>query len=112
MSHRNPVITISIGLALILYVFPALSGPLNDERKAELKHLLLHDCGSCHGMTLKGGLGPALTADVLAGKPRLYLQQTIRDGHPGTPMPPWRGILTQEEINYLVELLTTEAGRS
>jgi len=67
--------------------------------------MLRHDCGSCHGMTLKGGLGPAITSDALRGKPAPYLFQTIRDGHPGTPMPPWLGILNEQEIHYLVEIL-------
>jgi mono/diheme cytochrome c family protein len=31
---------------------------LDTARQAELLHLLKHDCGSCHGMTRKGGLGP------------------------------------------------------
>ena len=29
-------------------------------RRAELVTLVRQDCGSCHGLTLKGGLGPAL----------------------------------------------------
>ena len=39
------------------------------ERQAKLDHLLLQDCGSCHGLRMTGGLGPALTRDALAGKP-------------------------------------------
>lgn len=77
------------------------------ERQAELLHLLKQDCGSCHGMTLKGGLGPALTQQALAGKPVEYLYLTVRDGHPGTPMPPWQGILADEEIRWLVEQMRT-----
>ncbi|MDX2370482.1 MAG: hypothetical protein QNK36_19105, partial [Colwellia sp.] len=33
---------------------------LSNPRKAQLTHMVKQDCGSCHGMTLKGGLGPAL----------------------------------------------------
>lgn len=75
------------------------------QRQGELLHLLRHDCGSCHGMTLKGGLGPALTQEALAGKPVEYLYLTVRDGHSGTPMPPWRGILDDMEIQWLVTQL-------
>jgi len=72
------------------------------ERAAELEHLLRHDCGSCHGMTLKGGLGPALQPEALQGKTAEFLKITIQHGRPGTPMPPWRGILTEEDIDWLV----------
>ena len=78
---------------------------LSQQRRVELQHMLRHDCGSCHGMTLKGGLGPALTAEALAGKPADFLLTTIRDGRPGTPMPPWGELLSEEEIVYLVKVL-------
>lgn len=74
-------------------------------RQAELSHLLRHDCGSCHGMTLKGGLGPSLLPEALRGKPAPYLESTILDGRFGTPMPPWRGFLTEEEVRWLVQQL-------
>lgn len=98
-------------LAPILALLGALSIPafatdtLDETRKEALRHLLLHDCGSCHGMTLKGGLGPPLTVAALSNKPEPYVYYTIRNGHPGTPMPPWRDILTDSEIRYLVQLL-------
>lgn len=75
------------------------------QRQAELIHLLKHDCGSCHGMMLKGGLGPALVPEALTGKSADYLFQTVRDGRPGTPMPSWRSVLTEVEMRYLVKLL-------
>lgn len=74
-------------------------------RQDELVGLLRHDCGSCHGMTLKGGLGPALTREAMVARPKEYLYHTVRDGHPGTPMPPWRGLLSDEEIMWLVTQL-------
>jgi cytochrome c55X len=74
-------------------------------RQVELRHLLDQDCGSCHGMTRKGGLGPALLPANLAGKPDELLIATILDGRPGTAMPPWRGQLTEAEAAWLVEQL-------
>jgi cytochrome c55X len=74
-------------------------------RQAELRHLLKQDCGSCHGMTLKGGLGPALLPANLDGKPDELLVISILDGRPGTAMPPWRGLLTEAEAEWLVEQL-------
>jgi cytochrome c55X len=57
-------------------------------RQAELMTLLRHDCGSCHGLTMKGGLGPPLLPDTLAGKDEQVLAGIILDGVPGKPMPP------------------------
>lgn len=81
------------------------------QRQAELVYMLRHDCGSCHGMTLKGGLGPALTPDALVNKPLDYLLQTVRDGHLGTPMPPWKGILSEDDMRFLVEILLEGVAR-
>lgn len=91
-------------LAGLLSMQSAIADPV-PARKAELLHLLRHDCGSCHGMTLKGGLGPPLLPDTLASKPSELLALTILDGREGTAMPPWRGELSVEEVNWLVDRL-------
>lgn len=85
----------------------ALAETLTQERKAELKNLLIQDCGSCHGMTMKGGLGPALTPDVLKNKSRLMIEMTITYGRPGTPMPPWNTLLSKQDINWIIDTLYT-----
>ena len=51
-----------------------------DWRAAELERLVRQDCGSCHGMTLKGGLGSDLRADALMGKDPGVLAEIILDG--------------------------------
>lgn len=84
---------------------PAAGTGIVPSRQAELRHLLKQDCGSCHGMTLKGGLGPALLPANLDGKPDELLVISILDGRPGTAMPPWRGMLTEAEAQWLVEQL-------
>jgi cytochrome c55X len=78
---------------------------LTTARITELNNLLLQDCGSCHGMTMKGGLGPALTADVLRTKDRALIETTILNGRPGTPMPPWNTLLSGEEVRWIVDTL-------
>jgi cytochrome c55X len=78
---------------------------MDEHRQAELRHLLLHDCGSCHGMTLQGGLGPALLPKALAGKPDAFLKYTILNGRSGTPMPPWRDILSDADVTWIVRAL-------
>ena len=78
---------------------------ITSARQQELRHLLSHDCGSCHGLTLRGGLGPALTREALAGKSRQAMVTTILQGRAGTPMPPWSPLLSRQEAEWLVELL-------
>jgi cytochrome c55X len=74
-------------------------------RQKELIHLVRQDCGSCHGMTLKGGLGPALLPATLAGKPVESLVATVMGGRPGTPMPPWHRFLVEDEAQWIVDKL-------
>ena len=90
------------GAALSATALVALPEPA---RRAELVHLVRQDCGSCHGLTLKGGLGPALTPEALAGKSPDGLRATILHGRPGTPMAPWRSFLTEQEAGWVVEVL-------
>ncbi len=93
--------------AVTLLAAPALAEPSapNGDRLKELVHLVRQDCGSCHGLTLKGGLGPALLPETLLDKPAEGLVATIISGRPGTPMPPFRGILTEDEAAWIVEQL-------
>lgn len=76
-------------------------------RQRALLYLLKQDCGSCHGLTLKGGLGPALRPEALHDKSDDLLLDTILHGRPGTPMPPWAFSLTAEEARWLVQRLRT-----
>jgi cytochrome c55X len=91
-------------LLLVAATSTALAQP-GPEREAELRHLLVQDCGSCHGLTLAGGLGPPLRSGDLAGKPAEVLVQTILEGRPGTAMPPWRPFVNPQEAAWLVDQL-------
>ena len=88
----------------------AMAGAPDAGRQAQLLYLLKHDCGSCHGMTRKGGLGPALLPENLRNFPVEFLVTTILDGRPGTPMPPWRGELSAADARWLVEALNRGEG--
>ena len=74
-------------------------------RRAELVSLVRQDCGSCHGLTLKGGLGPSLEPAALAGKDAEALGFVILHGRRSTPMPPWREHLSEDEARWIVEQL-------
>ena len=76
-------------------------------RQQELLRLLRQDCGSCHGMRLTGGLGPALTPEALSARPEAGLVATIVAGRPGTAMPPWRRFLSEAEAQWLVVRLVS-----
>jgi cytochrome c55X len=89
--------------SLLLAADCGLAAGISDPRQAELLNMLKHDCGSCHGLTLRGGLGPALHPESLAGKPADYLAATILYGRPGTPMPPWRPFLSPQEAAWMAE---------
>jgi cytochrome c55X len=78
---------------------------ISEPRKGELRHLLKQDCGSCHGLTMRGGLGPPITPEALAERDRETMVATVLYGRPGTPMPPWSTILTEQEVRWLVDLL-------
>lgn len=95
-------------LALALALMPTLAeaGEVpSRQRQAAILHLLKHDCGSCHGMTLKGGLGPPLRPAAIADLSDEALVETILNGRPGTPMAPWRISLNANEAGWLVKRL-------
>ncbi len=105
MPERRPGRLLALALGLGLLAASAAAGEPDAARRAELRHRLLQDCGSCHGLTLKGGLGPPLLAESLAGKDRDGLVVTVLEGRPGTPMPPWKVELTEAEAAWLVDRL-------
>ena len=78
---------------------------IESSRQNELLYFLKHDCGSCHGMTMKGGLGPALLPETLASKPKSFLVTTILEGRPNTAMPPWKSMLSYDEAVWITEQL-------
>jgi cytochrome c55X len=92
-------------LIFLMSLSPPAQADPDVAHQAQLLNLLRQDCGACHGMTLKGGLGPSLLPQALAGKPPELLRATILDGRSGTPMPPWRGILSTDDVAWLVDQL-------
>jgi cytochrome c55X len=100
----------AVGAALLVTAASFAPALLADDapgaaRRAELVSLVRQDCGSCHGMTLKGGLGPPLTRDALRDKPATSLVGAVLYGRPGTPMPPWREFVSGVEAEWIVRQL-------
>ncbi|MEZ5662236.1 MAG: cytochrome c [Burkholderiaceae bacterium] len=96
---------------LLLLVSPAIAvsaqqaGEPDAARAQALVRMVRQDCGSCHGMRLTGGLGPALTPAALADFPLDSLVAVIYHGRPGTPMPPWKAMLSEPEARWIADRL-------
>lgn len=106
MPRQGAIAALLLVLGLCGPVGPAAAaGPGDDAHRAGLLNLLKQDCGSCHGMTMKGGLGPALLPELISVKDIDHLVDTILDGRPGTPMPPWRPFLSRGDAVWMVEQL-------
>ncbi len=100
MPRSGPAICLVFLAAIV--VAGSLAAAPSKTRQDELIYRLRQDCGSCHGMTLKGGLGPPLLPAAMAGKPDEALVEVILNGLPGTPMPPWNIEISRDEAAWLV----------
>lgn len=98
-------IVLAVAAAVIATPLSAARSEPDAATRARLTHLLVQDCGSCHGLTLQGGLGKSLLPDDVSDRSVEVLAEIILDGIPGTPMPPWKGLITTEEALFLAETL-------
>ena len=103
MSLR--MLCLGLGAILLAAAGAACAQTVSASRQAELIRLVRQDCGSCHGMTLRGGLGPPLTAQALKEKPPESLKAAILRGRPGTPMPPWAVFMSEADAAWIVNQL-------
>ncbi len=90
--------------AILVLAFPA-HAEVTPERAGKLEHIVIQDCGSCHGLTMKGGLGSALTPEALADAEPEGLAMIILDGVPGTAMPRWRPVLSEDDALWIADYL-------
>ncbi|MBL1143073.1 MAG: cytochrome c [Proteobacteria bacterium] len=104
--YYNFFFCVTFSLTLLI-PYPVIASDISNDRQQELIHLIQHDCGSCHGMTLKGGLGTPLTVENLQNKSNEALISIIMNGVKGTPMPPWKDVLAEQEVVWMVKQLKT-----
>lgn len=90
---------------LLAFISVSVQAEPPQVRQDQLIYRLRQDCGSCHGMTLKGGLGPPLLPTAIAGKDDDGLIEVILHGVAGTPMPPWDFEISRDEAAWLVRRL-------
>jgi cytochrome c55X len=81
------------------------AAPPDAQRQQALVRLVRQDCGACHGMKLTGGLGPPLTRQALAERPLESIVSTTLYGRPGTPMPPWKAMLSAADAQWIAQQL-------
>lgn len=99
-----PAVAVAAALAASVAASVA-TADVPTQRAAELEHMVLQDCGSCHGLTRKGGLGSPLTPEALSHAEPEALALIILDGVTDTAMPPWRPLLTEEEALWIADYL-------
>ena len=106
-SRKMSMMKLSILFVLSLGLFNTAiaNDSISVERQQFLKNLLVQDCGSCHGLQFKGGLGPDLLSERLKQLPAAFIASTILDGRPGTAMPPWKSILSDRDASWITTRL-------
>jgi len=63
-------------------------------------------CASCHGDDFRGGRASSLVDETWAfGGSDLDLAESIRNGRPGTLMPPFKALLDEQQIRSLIVLV-------
>ena len=92
-------------ITLLILNSVSIQAEPSKRRQHALKNMLKHDCGSCHGLTLQGGLGTSLLAEDIVNKSDAFLVKIILDGRKGTAMPPWKKFITKQEAFWLVQKL-------
>ncbi|MBN9672697.1 c-type cytochrome [Roseibium aggregatum] len=93
---------------IVLFCLSAITSlalAAEDSSPDALISLVHQDCGSCHGMTLKGGLGPDIRPGALAHYDIETLSTVVLDGIPETAMPPWRPLLSEADAKRIAEYL-------
>lgn len=109
-THRRAAACAMLPLAALalsggLLSAPSAAAQVTADRAEALRHLVIHDCGSCHGITMKGGLGADLTPEALADVPPEALTSIILTGIPGTAMPAWRPLLSDADAAWIAGYL-------
>ena len=98
------LVTVMFGVTFANSAGAAAAEP-SPQRVAKLTYMVRQDCGSCHGMTLAGGLGPALLPAALKGKPAAYIKYVILNGNKDTAMPGWSPLLSEPDAEWIAERL-------
>ena len=103
-ARLDLLISAAVVLTIMAWPHTTLAG-VSQTRQAELLYVLQQDCGSCHGLTMKGGLGSPLLPEAFTGQDIQEIADVILDGVPGTPMAPWRALLSEDEARWMAKAI-------
>jgi len=79
----------------------ARAGEPDAGEQQALLDLVHNTCVGCHGPTLAGDVGPALTPAALKDRDPKELAATILNGRPGTQMPAFTGMISDDGAAWL-----------
>lgn len=85
------VVALGFALTALLSAQQQPAGPM-----VEGKALFRSNCAFCHGATGEGGRGPNLRGSLVHGNTAEAIQGVIHNGIPGTQMPAYTGMETDE----------------
>lgn len=96
----------SIVVLLCLLTVTGITSAQNRIGKGEVKELYDQHCASCHGFELEGAQSESFLDDEwIHGSSDAEITKVIRDGVPDTDMPPWKAVLSSQQIRSLVILI-------
>lgn len=119
MSSRRPFDAQRAGLrwpwgllvaACAVLLWKPCTGPAQSQQR-EVSRLYEQLCANCHGIDLRGGQARSLLDDewVHGSGDDATLFRVIREGDELNGMPPWKNLLSDEEIRALVIYLREKA---
>lgn len=84
----------------------------DSEALAAGKAIFLQKCSACHGQNNEGGIGPNMTDNYwLRGKGTIAdIVHTIEVGVPEKGMPPWKGMIKDEDIPKVAAYIKSKVG--
>ncbi len=80
-------------------------GEITNERQSELLYFVEQKCPACHGIGMRGSIGPALSKANLQHLSVNAVTLTILYGLPEKGMPAWEAQLSEREASWIAELL-------
>ena len=107
---KKRIVFVFILIAVGAFIAACGSGAESEEPQVQGKSVSAYftdTCSGCHGPTRQGATGPALLPQRLTQQDEYYFD-VIQNGKPGTVMPPWGSVLSDEEANALVAFIRSE----
>ncbi|AGI25716.1 cytochrome d1 heme subunit [Pseudomonas sp. ATCC 13867] len=101
--HSFRSVSVSGLLPLVLCLAPGLAGA---DEPIDAARLFQENCTTCHSADRGGYIAPALNSTALNSS-ETALRSMIMLGIPDTLMPPWHGVLSDEQIRALAHYIKT-----